>query len=230
MEQTNNPMSSVSTLDVRKPKFYISDIIRLAWQKVTQNIWFFVGVTIIVLIIVAFSEIFWAIVEELKIDVPFFLFLIIGVLSLVLPMVVKLGFTKIALAAVDGRQSKILDLFDVMSVFFQYILAAILYMLIIFGGLILFIVPGIIWGLKYSLFPYYIIEGSSPLEAIKKSGVATHGSKINIFLLSLVLGLINLAGALLIGVGLLVTIPIQAVSMAYVYRALQPLSINKEVV
>lgn len=226
MEQTQNSVTQVSDLDLKKPKFYISDIIRLSWQKVMQNIWFFIGLSLIILAVAMASEIFGAIVKQSKIDIPVIVSILIFFVFSVLQVIIKLGSIKIGLAFVDGRQSKILDLFNVKSVFWKYLMTALLYGLIIFGGLILFIIPGIIWGIKYSLFPYYVLEGSEPMEALKKSGVATHGSKLNIFLLGFVLGVINLIGLLLAGVGLLVTIPIQMLAMAYVYRALQPLATN----
>ena len=59
-----------------------------------------------------------------------------------------------------------------------------------------------------------------PIEALKASSRATMGSKWDLFLFGLLLGLMNFAGVLLFLVGLFVTIPISMVACAYVYRRL----------
>jgi uncharacterized membrane protein len=96
-----------------------------------------------------------------------------------------------------------------------------LYGLIVLGGLILLIVPGIIWGIQFQFFAYYILtEGCSPVEALKKSAAITKGSKVNLFLFGLLMALVNLAGLLCLVVGLVVTVPTTLVAMAYVFRKL----------
>jgi len=53
-------------------------------------------------------------------------------------------------------------------------------------GFALLIIPGIIWGLKYSLCVISVLDkGLSPLQAIKFSGKITQGYKAKLFLLSI---------------------------------------------
>lgn len=58
------------------------------------------------------------------------------------------------------------------------------------------------------------------MEAIKKSGEITMGSKGKLFWFGLLLGLINIAGAICLLIGLFITIPVTMVAMVYVYRKL----------
>ena len=57
-------------------------------------------------------------------------------------------------------------------------------------------------------------------ESIRKSGEITQGHKGWLFGFAIVLGLVNIAGALLLLVGLLVTIPLTTMAYIYVYRQL----------
>ena len=60
------------------------------------------------------------------------------------------------------------------------------YTLIIMVGMILLIIPGIVWGLKYSLCLIIALDKKlSPTQAIKLSGKITQGYKAKLFLLSI---------------------------------------------
>jgi uncharacterized membrane protein len=76
---------------------------------------------------------------------------------------------------------------------------------------------------KFSLFPYFIVDRRlGPIEALKASGIATMGAKVDLFLFGLLLSLINIAGFLCLIVGLFATIPTSLVAYAYVFRQLSP--------
>jgi len=90
-----------------------------------------------------------------------------------------------------------------------------------FLGTLLLIVPGIILGIKFMFFSYFIVDKNAGIiESLEKSAELTKGSKTNIFLLALLLWLINAAGALCLGIGLIITMPLSMTAVAYVYRKL----------
>jgi len=63
-----------------------------------------------------------------------------------------------------------------------YVWTWALYSLIVLGGLILFIIPGIIWGVLYILAPYaVVIEGISGRAALSASRALTKGKNIFIY-------------------------------------------------
>lgn len=94
----------------------------------------------------------------------------------------------------------------------------ILYFLIVSVGLLLFIIPGIIWFLQFLLFPYFIIEqGKGPLEALKESRRITRGYKGKIFVFCLLALLLDILGALFFGIGLFITLPLTWVAQARIY-------------
>ncbi len=109
-----------------------------------------------------------------------------------------------------------------MNPFFRYLWGILLQGLIGAVGFILLVVPGLIWTYKYMFTGFLIVDkGLRPVEALRQSGVLTQGAKMDLCVFSLLLGAINVLGALALLVGLLWTIPTSIVATAYVYRRLQ---------
>lgn len=85
------------------------------------------------------------------------------------------------------------------------------------GGALL----GLYWAIQLSFAPYATLnENLGPLEAIKRSTRITRGVKIQLSILLLALFVINLLGILPLGLGLLITIPLTRLSLAYAYTNL----------
>lgn len=207
----------------REAKFSMKEVFDFGYDKMRKNFWFFVSV-FIVYYLIAFSPI---ILEKIKtlFDGNNNLFKILSFLFFValwvVQVIVNIGLLKIALSVVDDKKVRLSDLFSSASLFLNFLVASTLYSLIVLGGLVLFIIPGIIWQVKFSMFPYFVIEGYGPIESLKKSSQITKGAKADIFLLSILFGLLNIVGALLLFVGLFVTMPISTVGTAYIYRKLE---------
>ena len=88
-------------------------------------------------------------------------------------------------------------------------------------GLILLIIPGIYLAIKYQFFSFLIVDKNMGImESFKKSEEMTQGVKMNLLLFSLALAGINILGALVFLVGLIVTIPTTVMATVYVYRKL----------
>ncbi len=198
-------------------KISMGEAIRFGWDTMKNNIGFFIGLLIVAFLIENIPGIISRFVAG---DFP----LVAGLLSLaglLLGLVVQMGLLKVSIKFCDGVKGQLDDLLSSFHLILNFIAGALLYGLIVLGGTILFIVPGIIWGIKFSLFPYFIVDSElGPLEAIKASGKATDGAKWDLFLFGGLLGLINIAGALVFLVGLFATIPLSMVAYAYVYRSL----------
>lgn len=132
-----------------------------------------------------------------------------------------LGFLRIALKLCDGQDAAFADLFSGGHFFLPYVVGTILYGLIGLGGMILLIVPGIIWLIQFSFYSYLIVDkGLKAVDSLKASSAVTKGARWQLFVFGLLIGLINIAGALCLLVGLLVTIPLTLLAMAHAYRQL----------
>lgn len=113
------------------------------------------------------------------------------------------------------------DFFLKMEYFLHYLLGLLVYSGIVLLGLILLIVPGIVWALKYQFFGYIIAEkGVKPMDAIRESGKITYGKKWFLLLFWITLFLLNLVGLIVVGIGLFVTVPVSLLATVYVYKKL----------
>jgi len=96
-----------------------------------------------------------------------------------------------------------------------------LFTLIVAVGLILLIVPGMIWMMQFYMAGYLVIDkGFTPINALKASSTITRGAKWDLGLFTTVIALLNLAGIIVLGVGLLITLPITILASVYIYRQL----------
>ncbi len=198
-------------------KFSIGEAIRFGWNTMRHNIGFFIGLLIVAFLIENLPGI---IAHFASRDFPLISF-VLYLVGWLLGFVVHMGLIKISLRFCDGIKGKLNDLLSSFNLLLPFIAGSIVYVLIIFGGFVLFIIPGIIWGIKFSLFPYFIVdEGLGPIEAMKASSRATTGAKWDLFLFGLLLGLINFVGAIVFFIGLFATISTSMVAYAYVYRDL----------
>ncbi len=129
---------------------------------------------------------------------------------------------KIALKFCDNDEREIAQVISFTpSLFLRFAGGYILYSLLVAAGFILLIVPGVIWMVKYQYVIYFITDRDMEIgEAFKRSSEITNGVKWELFAFLILLSLINLAGVICFFVGLLVTIPVTMVAMAYVYRKL----------
>ena len=90
----------------------------------------------------------------------------------------------------------------------------------ILGGLILFIVPGIIAALTFGLAPYIVIDkGLGPIAALKESARITKGNRLRFLALSGATTLIMLLGILALFVGVFVAMPVIMLATIAAYRA-----------
>ena len=198
------------------PKFSKREAISFGWNLTKNNFGFFVLLLILVAVIYVVLN---SIQYLAKGKSP--LILILYLIETIIRTIITMGLIKISLKFCDNEKAKISDLFSAYPLFLKYLIGSILYALIILGGLILLIIPGIIWSIQFQFFGYLIVDkGLGPIEALKESARITKGNKWNLFLFGILLGLIKILGALALLVGLFVTIPTAMIANAFVYRKL----------
>lgn len=198
-------------------KFSISEAIHFGWNTMKSNLGFFIGLLILVFLFSSLSSIIAAKATEANI----FLGIIFYIADFSLSIIISIGLVKIALRFCDNEKGRFADIFSQYPLFPQYLVGSILYGLIVFAGTILLIIPGIIWGIQFCFYDYFIVDkGLGPIEALKRSSAITRGVKWDLFVFFLILSGINLLGALCLLIGLFVTIPTTMVALAFVYRKL----------
>jgi hypothetical protein len=133
----------------------------------------------------------------------------------------QVGLFRMALKLVDGQPISTDDFLKAHGDFLGYLLASVLYGLIVGAGMILLVVPGIYWAVRYWAYGYALVdEHVDPVAALKRSAVLTQGVKWEVLAFGLAAIGVNIVGALALGIGLFVTMPLTAVAGAKVYRIL----------
>lgn len=228
-----------------RKSFSFSEVLGFGWHVMKDNFWFFVGVAIVLFLISLPGQILNAVVENYPEKIPPFLVFALIPLTLIIEIIVGIGFIKITLAFCDGQRPKFGTLFDALDCFWRYIGTGLLYCLIIMGtfiggvllpkllsvttyipysGLLVFLVVfivAVILSIKFSLWFYFVIDKNlGPINALRASSQTTTGVKWSLFVFGILCGLINFLGALCFVIGLFATFPTVMVAMALVYRQL----------
>jgi uncharacterized membrane protein len=203
--------------------FNFIDILGYGWGVMTANLGFFVGVGLIWLIITYTPTLMQVTLRHLPLPRPAYrtLYAATTILGWIIAIVLGIGLKKIALSFCHEQKPPVGTLFDAWDCFWRYVGTAILYGLIMLCGFILFIVPGIIWSVKFGLSFYFVIDkGLYPIQALKASSRTTMGVKWELFGFGILCGLINFLGLLCLIVGIFAAYPTVMVASALVYRQL----------
>lgn len=201
--------------------FSMESALRFGWETFKKRPWFFVGSTLVILLVSVAIDVLTGALDGIisgTADEP----TIIGtVINFALGTLISMGATAFYLTAHDNADAAELSLLWHPRPFWKYLGASILLTLVIVAGLLLLIVPGIIFALMFMFTPFIVIERElGPIEAMKESDRITRGLKWPLLGFIVVLLLINLLGALALGVGLLVSIPVSTLAFVHAYRVL----------
>ncbi len=223
--------------------FSIGDIINDSWSIIKKNIWIFagsiLGISVIIFLIIALTGGLGAITAGSHGDVQSalgamfgFSMIIMMLLIFIIAAVFSVGYYKMALIAADGLEPTFAAFSTSLKKILNVLFASFIYVILVYIGLFLCIIPGFIVLVRLQLTFFFIIDKDyGAIEAISKSWNATEGETINLLLLFLAFYLINMLGMLCCGIGMLVTAPMQVIGMALVYRTLtggKPMEANFE--
>lgn len=209
--------------------FSSKEAFSFAWDTTKKHITKLLGVTLVFLVV----QLLLSYLADLLSADGSFLEALLTFIVWLATFFLTMGYLKVFLNVLDDKEFDIITLFEERDEFWNFVGASILQAVVVILGLILLIVPGIYWALKYSQVQYLVIDkGLAPFEAFKESAKIMDGVKWKYLLFGVALGLINIAGAIVFMVGLLVTIPFTSLAAVYVYRHLneQAFGLTTEVV
>ena len=142
-------------------------------------------------------------------------------ISMITWIIFMIGFTNISLIVVNQKKLKYISLFNKIKYFFHFWCAYIIYLLIIIGWIILFVLPWIYRAIRFSFYPYLIIEKwYTSIRSLRESRRITKSRFRDIFSYILLLGFINVLWFLCLFIGLLWTVPMTKIAQAKMYKAL----------
>lgn len=194
----------------------ISEVLSTSWKNVKSQIWILAGL-FIGLCLIAFT------VSLLMMPLSASMGggLLTTLISALISSIFALGYIKNMFQTMDGDEPQFSAYMSHPSKIVNYLIADLLFSLLLIVGLICFIIPGIYLYLRFQFFAQFIVdENAGIIESLKKSWNLTEGHELSLFLLMLAQLLILIIGALLFLVGLLVAYPLVIMSQCYVYRLL----------
>lgn len=210
-------MNRENKMEAIKKGFSIGEAVKFGWNTARRHLPFLLGFMLAVWILETSPSLIQTYFEPVSPLIA----ILTKVLALIISLLVSMAFVKIALKLSDDQPARFVDLFNTFPLIPKFLAASILYLLILAGGFVLFVFPMVIWGIRYSLFPYFIVDkGVGPIEALSLSAKATEGAKWDLLGLFFVLITINVLGALCLLIGLFITAPTTWIAHASVYRYL----------
>jgi len=128
------------------------------------------------------------------------------------------GISYINLQAARDSKFKVTDIFFVFKNYWNAVFANLLVITIVGFGILLLIVPGIVFACKLAFVPYLVVDKKmDAVEAVKESWVLSNGYTGTIFISALTAIFVGLLGLLFFVVGIIVAIIWIRVTFATIY-------------
>lgn len=163
---------------------------------------------------------------------------ILGVIPAVGPLIAAivvtpafaLSMTRVYLGLTYGKEPELKDAFSGFDDFFSAFKVGLLVGLYTFLWSLLFVIPGIVKGISYSMSLYVLAEnkGKSARECIEASKQMTEGHKMELFVLALSFIGWSFVGAITFGIGYIWIIPYMQTTFANAYNSLKPVAAAEE--
>ena len=203
------------------PRFSIGDAVTYSWNACWQNLGPVMLVSAIVLVGNGFVALLGAAFSGAAMGYAF------GLFGILVNLLLVFGLLRAALAVVEGRPVGLAEAFRPDG-FGPFLLASVVFLLGIYVGIRLLVVPGLVFGVVFEFYGFVVAEHPDvgPRVALRRAAALTKGARLRLLGLTAVLAFLNLAGIMLCFLGLVVTYALSAVALAYVYRLLsgQPIA------
>lgn len=199
-----------------KVNFSNTELVRKGWAATKSNVPLLLKVLLLFVAVYAVNFILDGILSD-----QLLIFILFSIAGTVVDMLLQIGITKIALDIVDKKSINLKEAFSHFELVIPYFVTTLMFFIIFIIGLILLIIPGIYFTVKYQFYTYVIVDKKLGYwAALKESGSLVKGRWMKIFIFDLALIGLNILGLLALGVGLLLTIPTSFFAAAYLYRRL----------
>lgn len=148
--------------------------------------------------------------------------LVTGIGALV-SLVLGIGMIDIFLGVTRGEKRSLKELVTTVTVrkVWVYFIASIIYAVMLFVGFILLIIPAFFVLATFLPFTYFIVDKNAGIiDSLKMAAEATKGNRVSVFLIFVSIMVLNIAGAIPFGLGLIITIPLTILITTMLYRHL----------
>jgi uncharacterized membrane protein len=197
------------------PPFTISDTVTYSWNATLRNFGPLMLVSLVVFVGNALAILIGEANGTVGLDLAF------NLIAVLVDLLLVLGLIRASLDVVQGRRPSVGEVFRPEGVG-PYLVASIFYLVGVYLGLVVLVLPGVVFGVIFQFYGYVVAEHPdvSAMTALRRSAEITKGTRLRLVGLAGVLFLVNVTGALVCVVGLVVTYAITAIAIAYTYRIL----------
>ncbi len=166
---------------------------------------------------------------QLGFDIPAVVILLVEFISFVVTVFLTIGFTRLLLDLSRSETTEFTRIFSQGHILLSALGATVIYAIMVTVGMVFLIIPGIFLFVKFFLYQITLVDrGVGALESLKIAGSLVRGNWWNLFGLIIITAFINMAGALLLLIGLLVTVPLTLLSYVCAYIFLSSEADRKE--
>lgn len=200
----------------KKVQLSLTHALQFGWESTSRYMGFYFVLVMLVVLFSLLPAVFTTLTDN-SIYTP-----VVQGIFIILIALLTLGMVRTTLRHVDKKDEPTIKQLFRTHLFFRYLGAALLYLFMFIGGLMLFIIPGIYWGLKYQFATYLVVDKNMGItEAFEKSAEMVRGYEWDLFSYWLVMFLLNLVGLMFFVAGLVITLPVTVVGYSYLYRQLR---------
>jgi hypothetical protein len=145
--------------------------------------------------------------------------LVNGAVPFLLQGATTAGFQIACRKSLRGQKPSLADLFEGFQFFVPTLLAHLVISILVFIGLLFFIIPGLVIAAMYNFTYLFVVDKRMDLgAAMRASHAVVKQDYFGYTMFMIALGLLNIAGFLCLIVGLLVTVPITFAALTVAYR------------
>lgn len=196
------------------PSLDIGAAFRVGWRGFTANIGPLIVVALVVWIVTGA-------VNWLSTDTTGIIRFLASVLSFFLGQLVAIVWISLALAIIDGRPISGESLLPDGSTLISYVIASLVFSVMLFVGLVLLIIPGLIVAVVFGVYGWALVDkGLDPIGSLRESSRLTAGRRGQLFVFLLAAIGLNILGLLALVVGVLITSAVTLIAAGHVYRQL----------
>jgi len=199
-------------------KIVYGDLFKAAWKGLLSQIWLLTGLFIGFTIIFSLFLLFAIPVKGEAITLSGILVLFI---SLLLGGLFSMGYLRNCMQTLDGEEPQFSAYGQVSTKLLSFLLAYIVFFVIITIGLAFFIFPGVYLFLRLQFFFASMVdEDTNFISSFKRSWKITKGQTTPLFVLMLIHILLFIIGMIALSIGVFITIPLTTLLYGCAFRKL----------
>lgn len=199
------------------PVFTVGEALSFGWSRFKENPLAWIGMALLTSGIPGLVYFFFLGDPDADIDSSSYLLLVVAML---VTLALQAAMVRGALDEVNGRKPSFGAFFNLPNIA-QILLAGLIVSVLTIVGFILLFIPGVIvFFLSYFAIHFVVDRRVPAIDGIRLSWSIIAKNAGPLLLLALVVFSLNLIGALLCGLGTLVTTPVTGIAVAYAYRTL----------